>query len=195
MISIIIPIAKKEKRKIIKRCLDSIERQSFKYFEVVIATSAQVQKKYTSLFNKYNFIKIVAGCWNKSEARNKGVEKAKGEYLLNCDSDMELSPSLLSELAQRIKKNEKAVVIPYQYAENVNFWGNCRALERKIILNNPPLEAPIFIKKSLFKKVDGFDEFLDPLDDWGLQLALEEKGIKFTRTKTIIKPYSSPTLI
>lgn len=195
MISIILPIAQNESKEKIKRCLNSLVSQTYQDFEVIIVTFPKIAKTFFPLFKKYSFVKkILTGSWNKSAARNMGAKKAQGNYLLHLDADMLSSPNLLSELDQKARKKEEAVIIPHQVAENVNFWGRCRALEAKLILGDPILETPIFLKKSLFQKVGGFEEKLDPLDDWGLHLALKKQGVKFTRSQAKINLLVSPTL-
>ena len=196
LVSIVLPLAENESREKIKRSLDSLKNQSYKNFEVIIVTFPESSKTLSYLFKKYPFIrKILIGSWNKSTARNLGAKQAKGKYLLHLDADMQLSPDLLLELAQKARQNELAVIVPHQVSENTNFWGKCRALEAKVIVfKDPVLETPIFLKKSLFRTIGGFDKDLDPLDDWGLHLALKQQDVKFSYTKNQLIFRVSPSL-
>jgi len=194
LISVILPLAKNENKQKIIRCLDSLKKQSFQKFELLIITSPKLAQKLSGLFREYKFAKIHPGHWSKSAARNEGAKKAKGQFLFHLDADMKLSSGLLLELVQKTKKGKVAVVVPCPISKNVNFWGKCRRLEAKLISGDPILESPIFIKKSLFHKIHGYDEQLDPLDDWGLHLALKKEGIKFARSRGKASLYVSPTL-
>ncbi|MFC1711399.1 methyltransferase domain-containing protein [Patescibacteria group bacterium] len=195
MISIILPIAQHESKKKIKRCLDSLADLTTKNFEVIIITPTSVFKTFSSFFKNYPFInKILTGEWNKSEARNNGARKAKGQYILNLDVDMQLVPKLLAELTHRAQKGQLAIIPPLEVAKGVNFWGQCRALERKLTDQSPILRTPLFVKKSLLKKVGGYKPMFDPLDDWGLHLALKREKVKFYRCKNKISLWVSPTL-
>jgi glycosyltransferase involved in cell wall biosynthesis len=194
LISIILPLAKNENKQKIIRCLDSLKKQSFQKFELLIITSPKLAQKLSSLFREYKFTKIHPGHWSKSAARNEGAKKAKGQFLFHLDADMKLSSGLLLELVQKTKKGKVAVVVPCPISKNVNFWGKCRGLEAKLISGDSVLESPIFIKKSLFQKMHGYDEKLDPLDDWGLHLALKKHCIKFARSRGRANLYVSPSL-
>lgn len=194
MISILLPISNTENPKLIDRCLKSLTKQTFKDFEVLIVTSKNSAKKISRITKKYPFIKILEKDLGKSAARNFAAQKAKGEYLLHLDVDMKLPPTLLSEFVQKARQGAAAIIALVKGSKNVNFWGRCRSLERKIHLGDPALEAPLFIKKPFFEEIDGFDEDVDPLDDWGLHLALKENGVKFDHIKGKIIMYESPTI-
>jgi len=181
-ISIILPLNKNEGKKKITRCLNGLKKQSFSNFEVIIITFPNLIKKYSFLFKKYKFIKTYTGEWNKSESRNFGALKAKGKFLLHLDADMKLNPNLLLELT-KIAKKFKATVIPCPIKECNNFWSECRKIESEVFLKNSDHESPIFINSKLFNKVGGYDEKIDPLDDWGMHLELKKRKIKFGRSK------------
>lgn len=182
LISIILPLNKNEDKKRLLRCLNGLNNQTYKKFEVIVITFPELDKKFSDVFRKYKFIKRYTGEWNKSESRNFGALKAKGKYLLHLDVDMKLTPGLIFELTN-LAKQKKAVVIPCPIKKCDNYWSRCRKLEAKIFLNHQDLESPIFINSSLFKKIGGYDERIDPLDDWGLHLELKKRKIKFGRSK------------
>lgn len=82
--SIIIPVYNVEEY--IGKCLDSVFNQTYKDYEVIVVNdgtkdnSMDIVKKYdVKIINKEN--------GGLSSARNKGVECAKGEYLIFLDSD------------------------------------------------------------------------------------------------------------
>lgn len=194
MVSILLPISNTENPKLIDRCLRSLAKQTYKDFEVLIVTSKNSAKKISQITKKYPFVKIFEKDLGKSAARNFAAQKAKGDYLLHLDADMKLEPTVLAELNQKASRDAQAVIIPYVGEEKVNFWGRCRKLEKELILNNLILETPLFLKKSLFNRIGGYNEIFDPLDDWGLRMALEQKHLKFERIKSAIVVFRSPTL-
>ncbi len=100
-VSIIIPIYNVEKY--ITECLESALNQTFSFYEIICINdgstdhSMEIVEKYA---NQYNKIKIVNSSQNRGQsvARNLGVNKAKGKYILFLDSDDMIRPETLSEL-------------------------------------------------------------------------------------------------
>ena len=104
--SIIVPVYNVEKY--IKKCLDSIKNQSFKDYEVIIVNDG-TQDNSMDIVNDYNFKVINQKNQGLSAARNKGVEKAKGEYLLFIDSDDYIEKDLLKEINKSLSNNPDLV--------------------------------------------------------------------------------------
>lgn len=97
--SIIIPVYNVEKY--IKRCLDSVFNQTFKDYEVIVVNDG-TEDKSMELIKDYP-VKII-NQKNKglSAARNAGVKKATGEYLIFIDSDDWIEEELLKELNESL---------------------------------------------------------------------------------------------
>lgn len=101
--SIIVPVYNVEKY--LSKCLDSILNQSFQDFEIIVVNdgspdnSQDIIDEYAKIYPEKikPFIKENGGL---SDARNYGIERASGDYLLFVDSDDYISHSLLSELQQ-----------------------------------------------------------------------------------------------
>ncbi len=96
-ISIIIPVFNVVKY--IERCLDSIAKQSFESFEVILVDdgssdgSETVCDKYSSQDSRFKvFHKKNEGV---SVARNLGLKQASGSWITFCDSDDYLPPNAL----------------------------------------------------------------------------------------------------
>ena len=88
-LSIIIPVYNVEKY--LSICLDSVLAQDLKNIEVIMVddgstdNSGEICDKYS---NKYsNFIAIHQKNKGLSGARNTGIKKSKGEFLMFIDSD------------------------------------------------------------------------------------------------------------
>ena len=102
--SIIVPVYNTEKY--LEKCLYSVFKQDFKDYEVVVVNDGSTDnsekiietygKKYENL--KY-FFKENGGL---SSARNYGVLKSSGDYLLFLDSDDFYSEGFLKELSKYI---------------------------------------------------------------------------------------------
>ena len=104
--SIIVPVY--NVYKYLSACLDSILKQSYENYEVIVVNdgtkdnSQDIIDKYVKKDKRIKgFIKENGGL---SDARNFGVKKAKGDYLLFVDSDDDLNPLLLEKLNDEIEK-------------------------------------------------------------------------------------------
>ena len=167
MISIIIPAYNEEK--FISATLDSIKSQDFKDYEIIVIcngctdNTSNIAKKYTDkVFNLKQK--------NTSLARNYGVKKSKGDILIFLDADIRLVKNVLSEISK------------------ANGFGTCKGIPSNVTLKNtffmmlknfsnfltkffPNLcgsNGIIFIKKDLFKKINGFNEKIKKGEDRNL---------------------------
>ena len=104
--SIIVPVYNVEKY--IKKCLDSIESQTYKDYEVIVVNNG-TKDNSMDIVNKYNVEIINQKNKGLSEARNEGVKKAKGDYILFLDSDDYIEKDLLKELNKSLTNNPDLV--------------------------------------------------------------------------------------
>ena len=131
MISIIIPVYNVEK--FIRQCLDSILSQSYKNYEVILIDDKskdssldiirEYEKKYSNFFvieNKKNS--------GPGASRNKGIDKAKGEYIMFIDSDDYIEPNTLEDAFNAAKKYD-ADVVRYDFSRSIS---NIEYADRKL---------------------------------------------------------------
>lgn len=133
--SVIVPVYNVEKY--LKKCLDSLVNQTFKSFEIVIVNDGSTDNSQ-SIIDKYkekypNIIKSYQKAnGGLSDARNYGVEKSTGDFIIFVDSDDYINISLLEELDSIIKSNKNTDVIGYSLAavdENNNIVGTIQKPE------------------------------------------------------------------
>lgn len=84
--SIIIPAYNNEKE--IERAIQSVDNQSFKDYEIIVVDDCSKDNTCLML-EKYNNIKVIKNEKNikAGGSRNKGIEIAKGEYIVFLDAD------------------------------------------------------------------------------------------------------------
>ncbi len=104
--SIIVPVYNVEKY--IKKCLDSIFNQSFKDFEVIVVNDG-TKDDSMKIVNNYDVIVVSQENMGLSEARNNGVKKAKGEYIIFIDSDDYIEKDLLKRIDESTSNNPDLV--------------------------------------------------------------------------------------
>lgn len=122
LLSIIIPIYNLEKY--ISYCIDSIVSQVNKNVEIILIDdgskdkSREICNKYCQ---KYNYIKYFyqenAGV---SVARNNGLKKAIGEYILFVDGDDWIIENSIPEIIDKIKKNKEIDIITGDFVKSKN---------------------------------------------------------------------------
>ena len=111
--SFIVPVYNTEKY--LKRCLDSLAKQTYKNYEIIIVNDGSTdnsEKIIDNYIKKYNNILLIKQKnEGLSEARNNGVKKAKGKYLIFVDSDDYVEKNLLENIDKKI---EDVDILRYQ---------------------------------------------------------------------------------
>ena len=106
-ISIIIPIYNSEKY--LHRCLNSILKQSYKDYEVIMVDdgstdeSGKICDDYSKKYN--NFIAFHKSNSGQSDSRNYGTKHSSGNLIMYLDSDDELIEGCLEELVKVYENN------------------------------------------------------------------------------------------
>ncbi|MFH1822395.1 MAG: glycosyltransferase family A protein [Patescibacteria group bacterium] len=177
MVSIIIPVYNQADK--LAKCLDSINKQTYRDFEIIIVNDGSVDNlqevisKY-KFNNKSKFIFIEQENKGAQGARNRGLGEVKGDYLLFCDADVILNKNCLNDMMQALKSQKKA-----SYAYSSFYWG--RKLFRLWAFDSNKLKVgPYIHTTSLIRKEDfppeGWDEKIKKLQDWDLWLTMLKAG-------------------
>lgn len=129
-ISIIVPVYNCEK--IIGQCIESIQRQTYKNWELIIVddeskdNSYQVSQCYA---NEDNRIRVIQQKNQGSGiARNNGITLSTGDYLLFCDADDYFLPNAFNILIKAAKVYQTDLVVAgykeFKYSNNsIEFCG------------------------------------------------------------------------
>ena len=104
--SIVIPVYNVEKY--IGKCLESIEKQTFKDYEIIVVDDGSTDGSM-EIVNKYNVKIINTPHQEVSEARNIGAKQAKGEYIIFLDSDDYWDNQLLEKINESLKNKPDLV--------------------------------------------------------------------------------------
>lgn len=106
--SFIVPVYNTEKY--LKKCLDSLVNQTYKDFEIILVNDGSTDKS-SNIISKYqkkykNIIVIDKENEGLSMARNRGVQKSSGKYIIFVDSDDYVSNKLLEEVDKKIDDSD-----------------------------------------------------------------------------------------
>ena len=112
--SIIIPVYNVEKY--IRKCMDTVMNQTFRDYEVIVVNdetpdnSMEIVQEYVDAFP--GMIQVIhQKNTRQGGARNNGVTKARGEYLLFVDSDDYVATTMLETVDARLKANPCDVLV------------------------------------------------------------------------------------
>ena len=112
-ISIIIPVYNVEKY--LRRCLDSVLNQTFSDWEAICVNdgspdnSDKILAEYAARDSRFKIVNKENG--GLSDARNAGLKKASGKYVLYLDSDDFIHPQTLEILNSFADKNGAEMVV------------------------------------------------------------------------------------
>ena len=103
----------------LRNCLDSLLAQSYRNYEIIIIDDGSKNDATINVLQEYkkksSVISLTALKNNVgvSAARNKGIEKASGEYILFVDADDYLGEEFISEQVNAAKTHGCEVVLPH----------------------------------------------------------------------------------
>ena len=120
LISVVIPVYNAEKS--LRRCVDSFLSQTFEDFEILLINDGSLdasEKICAEYADNYGNIRTYTIENNGvSAARNYGVSKARGEYIVFTDSDDFVQPDYLSELSKPVLAGFSLALCGFNYVDD-----------------------------------------------------------------------------
>jgi len=200
LFSIIIPAYNAEKT--IRKCLDSVLKQDFSDFEVILVNDGssdnteEIINQYT--VDQYDVKQIVlAKNSGPAKARNTGIKKAQGEIIVFIDSDVTFKdPGALLGLAEIFKGKPEidgVIMIKDKIPLNKGLTPLYIAYYKYYLWNQPGEYQTSFttersaVKKHIFDKVGYFDEgYRKPdVEDFEFGYRLEKENYKIYIARSI----------
>lgn len=179
MISIIIPVYNQADK--LLKTLDSISRQSYVDYEVIIVNDGStdgVERSFSDYYQKLksgnHYLFINQEHSGAPAARNRGLAEARGEYLFFCDADAVLKPEALEVMAGVLENNPSL-----SYAYPSFYWGRklfqVGEFSAEKLKRAPGIHTMALIRRKDFPS-SGWDESIKKLQDWDLWLTMLEEG-------------------
>jgi len=159
ILSIVIPT--KNEEKYLPKLLESIRKQTFEDYEIIIADNKS-DDKTREIAKKFGCAVTKGGM--PGLGRNLGAKIAKGEMLLFLDSDTELENEFFLELlVEEFKDRKLDVAVPMSYADGSVldnlYYGFWNSLVKSFQIISPFAGGwCIFARKEIHDKINGFDE-------------------------------------
>lgn len=139
LISIIIPAYNCEKY--IKRCVSSIENQTFMDFEIIIVNDGSIDNTIqvcNELKKIYSNIRVITQKNSGvSSARNFGIKNSNGKYLMFVDSDDTLPADTLKIFTEILKKDDYDIV----FGNYVTIKKNKKFINKSVKCRNDSIEV------------------------------------------------------
>lgn len=183
MLSIIIPT--KNEEKYLPKLLESIKRQSFTDYEIIVADNDSPDSTRT-IAESFG-CKVVQGGF-PAAGRNHGAEASSGDILLFLDADTELPDADFLECGlKEFERRELSMGVPVTVTEG-NFldrlffrWWNYFVASSQFV---KPLAGGwcIFVKKDFHQRLGGFDEKLMLGEDSDYA----QRGVKFGKFRFML---------
>ncbi len=154
-------------------CIRSIKRQTYSPIEIIIVDEWSIDG--TDKIAHKEGARVYFHGPERAHNRNYGIMKAKGEYILVLDSDMELKKSVIEECINKIRTTRcDACVIPEESVGS-GYWARVRRFERQWYRGDDSVEAARFFKESVIRSLKGYDPSLVGAEDWDLHQRLLKK--------------------
>lgn len=172
LVSVIIPVYNVEKY--IKRCIDSVVNQTYKKIEIILIDDGSLDKS-SKICDEYKEKDSRIEVFHKkngglSDARNYGLKKSKGKFVIFVDSDDWIPSNAIEIMIKKLIKNNVDIVsgkMKEVYSSiikdnsreksdiNTNVMSTEKALEKLMYLHNFSNSASAKIyKKNLFENVE-----------------------------------------
>lgn len=149
LISVIVPVYNVEEY--LERCVNSLLNQSYKDIEILLVDDGSTDKS-GGICEAYRRQDSRVRVFHKkngglSDARNFGIEKAKGEYLTFVDSDDYVSPNYLQSLHEMLIQKEADIsMCSYMKTKEntVECYDKVNASEIVLLKNEETLEKMLY---------------------------------------------------
>jgi glycosyltransferase involved in cell wall biosynthesis len=180
-ISIIVPCYKQAE--FLEDALKSVQEQSFENWECIIVNDGspdntkEIAKKWLALDGRFKYLQQVN--LGVSTARNFGISRAEGKYILPLDADDIIGAKYIENALDEFDKNSNLKLVYCQarkFGEIEEHWNLTEFSLHQLASNNMIFCSSIF-KKSDWQKIDGYDEKMDVgFEDWEFWISILKNG-------------------
>jgi len=186
MKSLSIVITTKNEEKNLGNLLESIKKQDFNDYEVIVVDNYSTDKT-KKIASEYEVLVLNKGP-ERSAQRNFGVSKSQGKYVLILDADMILEQGILQELFVKAESDSDLRCLTMKEEPvGESIWSRAKKLELEFYTQPEDFDlAPRWFDKQVFLEFGGFDENQTGTEDWDLPDRIYEKyPKKFLTSKRV----------
>lgn len=193
--SLVVTVFNEEK--FINKLLDSISLQTVIPDEIIIVDGESTDKTIEIIKSKIHIyanlnIKLMVKRGNRSVGRNRGIKNAKGEIILSTDAGCILHKKWVENIIEPFKTEKIDVVSGYYKGISKNLFQKSLipyvlVMEDKISEEFLPATRSMAIRKSVWKRLGGFDEKLSHNEDYAFSNKIKSLGyiIRFKKNAIV----------
>ncbi|MFA6534154.1 MAG: glycosyltransferase [Patescibacteria group bacterium] len=178
LISVVIPTYNSGRT--IEQCLKCVKNQTYPNLEIIVVDALKydldAMKKCRQIIARYA-VYLQDGP-ERSIQRNRGINEAKGEYILILDQDMYLQPGVVEECYQTLSAGRFVALNIPEISIGEGFWTQCVALERfvSVYLEAGLNECARFFRRADAVKIGGYDPLIVGAEDSDWHYRLKRLG-------------------
>lgn len=187
MLSIIIPTLNEEKY--LPLLLDSIKKQDFNDYEIIVADAGS-KDKTIEIAKSFGCILVSGGL--PAKGRNNGAKVARGDTLFFIDADTILSDNFFEKSLEEfnLRKMDIASFCLHPFPKQKLSYFLVNTFYNKMIVAlediSPHSAVGILVKKSLFEKLNGYDETIKLAEDHDLSRRAKKDKVGIIRSAEIL---------
>jgi len=185
IVSVIIPCY--NQANYLPETLESLFQQTYSHWEAIIVNDGspddteKIALEYVEKDQRIHYIYKDNG--GLSSARNKGIEYARGEFILPLDADDIIKPEYIEKALDAFKQNPQTKLVYCQavfFGEIVGEWNLVYQGYKNLLVGNAIFCSSIY-RKADYLKVGGYDENMrSGYEDWEFYIRLlDEDSIVF----------------
>jgi len=190
LVSVVIPCY--NQGRYIDECIKSVLSQTYPSVEIIIVNDGSndsfTKARLNEIKEKYKKVQIIdiinSGV---SVARNVGIEKAHGKYILPLDGDDKISEDYIFRCMEVFNKRNVDIVycIGQYFGDKKGLWPLIEYSSKEIIKANMVFCSAMF-KKEDWQDCNGYNEnMVDGLEDWDFWLSMTERNKTFYRVNEV----------
>ena len=202
-ISVIIPTYNREK--VLKRCLKSLENQTFKDFEVIICDDGSTDntKKIVNYFKtslKIKYILLNKNSGGPAVPRNIAIKNFKGKYIAFLDSDDYWNKHKLKKCINFLEEGydfvyhnveRKNFKSKFKFVSDIFFWNFFKKItifNKLLLIGNKIINSSVVVRSKLLKRVGYFNESAKvvAMEDYLMWLKISKVTEKFKKIDEVL---------
>lgn len=166
----------------IHEAIESILGQTYQNFEIIIVDDGSDDEKTLSLLKEINIRNTTVYYKENGDvasARNYGVKRSSGEFILTLDSDDKFAPTFIEKAVQVLNSQpETGMVTCYvkRFGENETSTNQFTGGEVKDFLVNNNAVSCLMFRYECWTDAGGYDEHIAGYEDWEFAINVTKKG-------------------